>query len=111
MEFIAYFHNEPERNQGTTRSEHNQSDYRRKIGNMPYIDVCTNDSYKQRLTEGGSIGDIYVTGLKRDHQGQIYVNPQNGSIQADSETGLKQVMQLLNITSDGTILLPIKVFL
>lgn len=60
-----------------------------KIGNMPYIDVCTNDSYKQRLTEGGSIGDIYVTGLKRDHQGQIYVNPQNGSIQADSENWIK----------------------
>ena len=60
-----------------------------KIGNMPYIDVCTNDSYKQRLTEGGSIGDIYVTGLKRDHQGEIYVNPQNGSIQADSENWIK----------------------
>lgn len=60
-----------------------------KIGNMPYIDVCTNGSYKQRLTEGGSIGDIYVTGLKRDHQGEIYVNPQNGSIQADSENWIK----------------------
>lgn len=60
-----------------------------KIGNMPYIDVCTNDSYKQRLTAGGSIGDIYVTGLKRDHQGEIYVNPQNGSIQADSENWIK----------------------
>lgn len=60
-----------------------------KIEPMEYIDVCTDGTYKQRLTEGGSIGDIYVTGLKRDHKGEIYVNPQNGSIQADSETWMK----------------------
>lgn len=60
-----------------------------KIEKMEYIDVCTNDTYKQRLVEGGSIGDIYVTGLKRDHQGEIYVNPQNGEIQADSEHWMK----------------------
>ena len=56
-----------------------------KIEPMEYIDVVTNDSYKQRLTKGGSIGDIYVTGLKTDHQGNVYVNPQNGAIEADSE--------------------------
>lgn len=59
-----------------------------KIEPMPYIDVVTNDSYKQRLVKGGSIGDIYVTGLKTDHQGNVYVNPQNGAIEADSETWL-----------------------
>lgn len=60
-----------------------------KIEPMEYIDVCTDGTYKQRLVEGGSIGDIYVSGLKRDHKGNIYVNPQNGSIQADSETWMK----------------------
>lgn len=54
-----------------------------------HFDICTTGSYKQRLVEGGSIGDIYVTGLKTDHQGNIYVNPQNGAIEPDSENWIK----------------------
>lgn len=54
-----------------------------------HFDICTTGSYKQRLVEGGSVGDIYVTGLKTDHQGYIYVNPQNGAVETDSENWIK----------------------
>ena len=56
---------------------------------LPYMDIVTMGTYKQRIEEGGSIGDIYVQGLKTDHQGYIYVNPQDGSVQADSENWIK----------------------
>ncbi len=54
-----------------------------------HFDIVTTGSYKQRLVEGGSIGDIYVTGLKTDHDGNVYVNPQNGAVEVDSENWIK----------------------
>lgn len=46
-------------------------------------------SYKVILKKGGSVNDIYVTGLKTDHQGNIKINPQTGSIQTDPNNWLK----------------------
>lgn len=56
---------------------------------LNYMDIVTMGSYKQRIEEGGSIGDIYVQGLKEDHQGHVYVNPQDGSVQADNQRWIK----------------------
>lgn len=42
--------------------------------------------YRVKLRKGGSIGDFYVTGLKTDDQGQIYVDPNSGSVSIDPDT-------------------------
>ncbi|MDT0675458.1 SusC/RagA family TonB-linked outer membrane protein [Autumnicola musiva] len=46
-------------------------------------------SYRMILTEGGSMGDIYVNTLRRDAQGYIYVNPMNYSVSPDQERFVK----------------------
>lgn len=46
-------------------------------------------SYKIILKKGGSMNDIYVTGLKLDHQGNVKVNPQTGGISTDPLTWVK----------------------
>lgn len=46
-------------------------------------------SYKMILKEGGSMNDIYVTGLKVDHQGNVKVNPQTGTIETDPDNWIK----------------------
>ncbi|KAA2654258.1 SusC/RagA family TonB-linked outer membrane protein, partial [Alistipes onderdonkii] len=38
--------------------------------------------------EGGSIGDFYVTGLKTDDQGRIYVDPNTNTVTTDPNTWL-----------------------
>jgi outer membrane receptor protein involved in Fe transport len=42
------------------------------------------DSYKMTLKEGGSMGDIYVTTLKTDEHGYIYVAPGANTIAAST---------------------------
>ncbi len=42
--------------------------------------------YRIKLTKGGSIGDFYVTGLKTDHNGEIYVDPNGGTVMADPDS-------------------------
>ena len=42
--------------------------------------------YRVKLRAGGSIGDFYVTGLKTDDQGQIYVDPNGGTVTIDPDT-------------------------
>lgn len=36
--------------------------------------------YQTRITEGGSIGDIYVNTLRTDERGAIYVNPADNTV-------------------------------
>lgn len=46
-------------------------------------------NYKMIIKEGGTLSDIYVTGLKTDYQGNIKVNPQTGAIEADPNNWIK----------------------
>lgn len=46
-------------------------------------------SYKMILKKGGSMNDIYVSGLAVDHQGNIKVNPQTGAMSNDPNTWIK----------------------
>lgn len=46
-------------------------------------------SYKMVLKKGGTINDIYVTGLNVDHQGNVKVDPQTGKISTDPNTWIK----------------------
>lgn len=43
-------------------------------------------SYRMELREGGTMGDIYVTGLRVDHNGDIYADPNTGSVSVDNKT-------------------------
>ncbi len=42
--------------------------------------------YRMKIKEGGSIGDFYVTGLKTDDQGRIYVDPNSNTVITDPNT-------------------------
>jgi len=46
-------------------------------------------SYRTILTEGGTMGDIYVNTLKKDGQGFIFVNPDNAKILAEPDNFIK----------------------
>ncbi len=47
------------------------------------LDMTGTGSYKMTLTEGGSMGDIYVNTLKVDEHGAIYVDPNSQTVVAD----------------------------
>lgn len=47
------------------------------------------DSYQMRLTEGGTMGDIYVSTLDRDDNGYIKVDPSTGSISTNPNRFIK----------------------
>lgn len=42
--------------------------------------------YRMKIRKGGSIGDFYVTGLKTDDYGRIYVDPNTNTITLDPDT-------------------------
>lgn len=44
--------------------------------------------YRMKIRKGGSIGDFYVTGLKVDDHGQIYVDPNTNTVTTDPNTWL-----------------------
>ncbi|MCT3693534.1 SusC/RagA family TonB-linked outer membrane protein [Elizabethkingia anophelis] len=46
-------------------------------------------SYRSILTEGGTMGDIYVNTLKKDFQGNVYVDANSGQIEADPDNFIK----------------------
>jgi len=48
------------------------------------LNVGGTGSYKMMLTEGGSMGDIYVNTLKVDEHGAIYVDPGSKTVIADA---------------------------
>lgn len=49
-----------------------------------YFLVASGESYQMRLTENGTMGDIYATTLKQDQNGDIWVNPMTGAIEVDA---------------------------
>ncbi|OPB84459.1 SusC/RagA family TonB-linked outer membrane protein [Elizabethkingia miricola] len=46
-------------------------------------------SYRMILTEGGTMGDIYVNTLKKDFQGYVYINTASGQVEADPDNFIK----------------------
>lgn len=46
-------------------------------------------TYKMILKEGGSMNDIYVSGLRTDNDGYIYVDPATGGIQENPNVWMK----------------------
>ena len=46
-------------------------------------------SYKMILKQGGTMNDIYVSGLKTDEKGYIYMDPSTGAISEDSNNWMK----------------------
>ena len=51
------------------------------------LDLCGIGNVKTRLTEGGSMGDLYVTTLRTDDKGYIYVDPTNKTVEIDNNAG------------------------
>lgn len=49
--------------------------YTHELTSLDRIDMGGTSMYKMILTEGGSIGDIYVNTLRTDEHGAIYVHP------------------------------------
>ena len=52
---------------------------------LPSFDQGGIGNYKIMLTEGGSMGDIYVTTLKVDEHGAIYVNPTDRTVSVETD--------------------------
>lgn len=50
------------------------------------VGVKTPEGYQMILTKGGSIGDIYLTGLAVDHKGYVKVDPYTGAVSSDKQT-------------------------
>ena len=57
-------------------------------GNLVTVDEVNMDygGYRMKVAKGGSIGDFYVTGLKTDDHGQIYVDPNSNTVSLDPNT-------------------------
>ena len=53
------------------------------------LDMGGTDSYRMILTNGGSMGDIYVNCLKTDEHGSIYVGKDTHTVVADPDTYIK----------------------
>ncbi len=51
--------------------------------------MASTSMYQTRVTEGGSIGDIYVNTLRTDEHGAIYVNPTDQTVVTESNTFVK----------------------
>lgn len=58
--------------------------------NMPEMEFSKTGTYLMKLVPGGSIGDIYATSrLRTDNQGDIWVNPANGTLGAPVDETFK----------------------
>lgn len=57
-------------------------------GNLVTVDEVNMDygGFRMKIAKGGSIGDFYVTGLKTDDHGQIYVDPNSNTVTLDPNT-------------------------
>lgn len=53
------------------------------------IDVSSTGTYRMTLTEGGTLGDIYVSTLEKDSKGNIKVDPSTGAINSDPNNWVK----------------------
>lgn len=58
-------------------------------------------SYKMIVKEGGTLSDIYVTGLKMDYLGNVKVDANTGAIEADPNTWIKAGSAHLDSIGDG----------
>jgi len=56
-----------------------------QIYNLLEMYPASTSGYQTRLTEGGSMSDIYVRTLKTDEHGAIYVNPETQSVEANPD--------------------------
>lgn len=66
--------------------------YRTPIGevvSLSRLDMGGTESYRMILTEGGSMGDIYVNTLKTDEHGYIYVGKDSHTVVADPNNYIK----------------------
>lgn len=52
--------------------------------NVDHFDLGGLSSFRNYINKGGSIGDIYVNSLVRDHNGYTYVNPNNMQMSVDN---------------------------
>jgi TonB-linked SusC/RagA family outer membrane protein len=51
--------------------------------------VSSAGTYRMEIKEGGTMGDIYASGLYRDLNGYIYVHPNSSTLMADNNTYYK----------------------
>lgn len=58
--------------------------YTGEVTSITEIDMGGTSMYKMKLTEGGSIGDIYVNTLRTDEHGAIYVHPTDQVVVAEA---------------------------
>ena len=63
--------------------------YTHELTSLDRIDMGGTSMYKMILTEGGSIGDIYVNTLRTDEHGAIYVHPSDQVVVPQSDEFVK----------------------
>lgn len=63
--------------------------YTGELVSLTEIDMGGTSMYKMKLTEGGTIGDIYVNTLRTDEHGAIYVHPVDQIVVGQSDTYVK----------------------
>lgn len=51
--------------------------------------VSANGSYRMELREGSRMGDIYVSTLRKDHNGYVHVDGESGAVTADPTNWIK----------------------
>ncbi|MBK5722741.1 SusC/RagA family TonB-linked outer membrane protein [Dysgonomonas sp. Marseille-P4677] len=56
---------------------------------MNEVIVNEHDSYRMVVREGDAMGDIYVYTLKKDLNGDVYVDPVNGTVSADTKNWVR----------------------
>ncbi len=54
-----------------------------QIYNLDQLYMGGTSGYQIRLTEGGTLSDVYVSTLKTDEHGAIYVNPERQTVEAN----------------------------
>lgn len=57
------------------------------VAQQDVLDIATLGNVKSRIVEGGSIGDLYVTTLKRDFHGNIIVDYVENTVSKDDKAG------------------------
>ncbi len=57
------------------------------IAEQNMLDIATVGNVKSRLVEGGSVGDLYVTTLKRDYHGNVIVDYVDNTVSRDEKAG------------------------
>lgn len=67
----------------------NRNKVAKMLDDLKTIDMGGTSMYKMILTEGGSIGDIYVNTLRTDEHGAIYVHPSDGIVVPESDVYVK----------------------